>query len=186
MANEIETKVLDIDVATITVRLEEFGAKKILDTRLTVDWYRTASLKDGEDQWYLRIRTDSTGKSEITWKGKSTSLGVSHSRPEINLSIDDPSQYAEFFKAIDLAPYAHQEKDRRSFTLGDWRFDLDTYPGMAPYLEIEGPSEASIKAAMKKLGIEKNRTWNQGERRLIQEVYGLNWHAMRFKSKSGL
>ena len=30
------------------------------------------------------------------------------------------------------------------------------------------------------LGVEKNRTWNQGERVLIQDIYGLDWYKMYF------
>lgn len=180
MAYEIETKVLDIETAPIEQRLRALGAELVLATRLIVDWYRPAGLQDGEDQWYLRIRSRGDGSAEITWKGASTSLGVSHTRREINVPLTEPEAAKELFEAIDLVPYAHQEKDRQSFMLGDWRFDIDTYPGMPPYLEIEGPSEKSILEAMTKLGIEKNRTWNQGERTLIEQIYHLNWHAMQF------
>ena len=57
---------------------------------------------------------------------------------------------------------------------------MDTYPGMPPYLEIESDSEESIKEAMKLLGLENNKTWEKGERILIQEVYGLDWYNMNF------
>lgn len=58
--------------------------------------------------------------------------------------------------------------------------DIDSYPKMPSYLEIEGMSEEHIKEAITLLGLEKNRTWAQGERILIQEVYHLNWYEMRF------
>jgi hypothetical protein len=33
---------------------------------------------------------------------------------------------------------------------------------------------------IKKLGLEGNETWNDGEKTLIENKYGLNWSDMRF------
>ena len=180
MAQEIETKVLDIDKAALVARFQELGAEKTLETRLVVDWYRPKGIGEGEDPWFLRVRTDSSGKSEATWKALSDVIGTARKQKEINVTVQDPKKLAELFIAIGLEEYAHQEKDRTSFTLKDWRFDIDHYPGMPPFLEIEGKSEDHVNEAIKLLGLEKNKTWAKGERILIQEVYKLDWYSMRF------
>ncbi len=36
---EIETKVLEVNVEEIKVKLKDLGAKETQDTRLVVDWY---------------------------------------------------------------------------------------------------------------------------------------------------
>jgi hypothetical protein len=64
--------------------------------------------------------------------------------------------------------------------LKDWTFDIDQYPGMPAFLEVEGPSEMSVKNAISLLGLESNKTWAKGERILIQDIYGLDWYEMRF------
>lgn len=87
---------------------------------------------------------------------------------------------SDLFESIGLEKYAHQEKDRTSFTLKHWSFEIDDYPGMPPFLEIEGSSEDHVNEAIKLLGLEKNRTWAEGERKLIQNVYNLDWYGMRF------
>jgi hypothetical protein len=51
---------------------------------------------------------------------------------------------------------------------------------MPAFLEIEGKSEDEVKEAVALLGLENNRTWAEGERILIQKVYGLDWYDMRF------
>lgn len=51
---------------------------------------------------------------------------------------------------------------------------------MPAYLKIESDSEENIQEAIKMLGLENNKTWAQGERILIQEVYGLDWYHMEF------
>src|SRR3989344_408714 len=58
MAQEIETKVLDIDRDEVVKKLGTLGAKKIAETRLTVDWYRPKGIGEGEDPWFLRIRSN--------------------------------------------------------------------------------------------------------------------------------
>jgi len=64
MAHEIETKVLDIDVAEILEKMAQIWAKKVLETQLSVSWYHFRGVKRGEDLWFLRIRSDSDGTHE--------------------------------------------------------------------------------------------------------------------------
>jgi adenylate cyclase class 2 len=87
---------------------------------------------------------------------------------------------ADLFEELGLEKYAHQEKDRTTFTFKDWQFDIDQYPKMPPFMEIEGKSEEHLKEAMQLLGLENNRTYAKGERTLIQEVFGLDWYNMKF------
>lgn len=180
MAHEIETKVLDIDADEVRGKLLALGAEKKQDTRLVVDWYRIKDEKEGEESWFLRIRSNTAGKHEVTWKAKSEVIGIARKHKEINFFIDEPEKLADLFEGLGLEAYAHQEKDRISYTYKDWSFDIDMYPGMLPFLEIEGESEKHIQEALVLLGLEKNPTWATGERILIQERYGLDWYQMRF------
>ena len=180
MAYEIETKVIDIDAVAIREKLAALGTTKTSETRLVVDWYRPVGIIEGEDPWFLRIRLSSEGKYEVTWKAKSEVLGVARKHKEINFYIEDASALADLFEELGLELYAHQEKDRASFALKDWHFDIDQYPDMPAFLEIEGSSEEHVKEAMVLLGVAENRTWADGERTLIQDIYGLDWYKMRF------
>ena len=155
-------------------------AKKIQRTTLIVDWYRLIGTKEGEDNWFLRIRSNSKGKHEVTWKAKSSITGGVRKHKEINFSIDSPEKLSDLFQEIGLEKYAHQEKVRISFSLKGWTFDIDQYPNMPAFLEIEGSSEASVRKAIQLLGLKDNRTWAKGERMLIQDIYKLNWYEMRF------
>lgn len=180
MAHEIETKVLDIDADAIKQHLASLGAEKVQDTRLVVDWYRIKGVKEGDDSWFLRIRSDASGRHEVTWKARSDILGTARKHKEINFEIAEPEKLADLFVELGLEEYAHQEKDRTSYTYKDWRFDIDLYPGMPSFMEIEGASEESVNEAIALLGLQKNPTWAKGERILIQETYGLDWYQMRF------
>lgn len=151
MAHEIETKVLDIERPNADVAAVS----------------RT-------------FGTNATGVVSISASGWSDILGTARKHKEINFKISEPDKLADLFEELGFEAYAHQEKDRTTFVLKDWQFDLDQYPKMPAFLEVEGNSEEHVKEAMKLLDLEKNRTWAKGERILIQEIYGLDWYAMKF------
>jgi len=181
MAQEIETKILDVDEDVLARKLLELGAKKIQETKLTIDWYQPKGLiKDQQPPWFLRIRTSSEGKSEVTWKSWPKQVGIVKEVKEINFPVKSGQPVAELFEAIGLEKYAYQEKYRTSWQYEDWRFDLDRYPGVPAYLEIEGRDEQHLIQAIKLLGLENHRAVSEGERTLIQNEYRLDWYNMRF------
>ena len=181
MAYETETKILNVDKVEIEQKLGSLGAKKILDTKFVVDWFWEPGTEEGKEPWFLRIRTDGEGNSEVTWKARSEKLGKSRTHKEINFKVGDADAAREFLEELQLENNAHQEKLRTSWELKDWRFDLDQYPGMPAYLEIEGKSEDHIREAIGLLGLESHKASNEGERILIQKEYGLDWYQMTFK-----
>ncbi len=180
MANEIETKVLDIDAVAIEQKLLALSALKTPTTRLSVTWYGKAGIETGKEPWFMRIRSNTEGKHQVTWKAKSDIQGTTRKHKEINFYIDEPEQLADLFLELGFTAYAYQEKDRTSYAYKEWAFDLDQYPGMPALVEIEGTSEEHVKEAISLLGLESHTTWANGERILIQDVYKMDWHNMRF------
>lgn len=179
---EIETKILEVNPGEIAQRLDKIGAKKTEDTLLSVDWLRFADSAPNQQDWYLRIRSYKEKKVEITWKGKSHVHGVSRSHPEINLLVENHGQARALFEAIGMIVYAHQEKYRTSWDLDGVHFDLDTYPNMPSYLEIEADSDETIQKMIQTLGLSSHRISAEGERVLIENEYGLNWNEMHFSN----
>ncbi len=178
--HEIETKVLEVNVEEVKEKLKSIGAEETQNTRLVVDWYSPKGIQNNQHPWYLRIRTTSDGKNEVTWKSLPKITGNTRHSDEVNLNVPDASAMKKLFESIDLENYAHQEKDRVSFKFQDWSFDLDKYPGMPAYLEIEGKSHEHIQEAIKLLNLESHRSVGEGERILIEKEYKLNWLDMRF------
>ncbi len=178
--HEIEAKILEVDASGICNLLISLGAEKIQDTRLIVDWYCPVGTKEDEHLWYLRVRTNSEGKSEISWKSLPKMMGNTRHSDEVNLNVSSFELAKKLFENIGLENYAHQEKDRISFKLKDWNFDVDTYPNMPTYLEIEGISHEHVNEGIKLLGLENHKSVSEGERILIEKDYGLNWCDMRF------
>lgn len=178
---EIETKVLEVDVKSLKSRLSDIGAVQLQDTRLTVDWYCPNGANDDDTHpWYLRVRKTSDGKSEISWKSLGKFVGSTRQSQEVNINTSDFENSKLLLESIGLEHYAHQEKDRISYSYLEWNFDLDKYPGMPAYLEIEGKSEEHISEAIRLLGLEGHTSISKGETKLIKEKYKLDWYDMRF------
>jgi adenylate cyclase class 2 len=178
--HEIETKVLEVDTKSLIKNLEALGAEKIQEVMLTVDWFSAPGFDKDHQPWFLRVRSYSTGKIEVTWKGKHEIEGLARKVREVNVFVDNHENTKTLFKAIGLVCYAHQEKKRISWKLGNVQFDLDTYPKMPAYLEIEAPGEKEISEMIKKLNLSEHQTWNDGEKTLIEGKYKINWCDMRF------
>lgn len=178
--HEIETKILEVDVEKTKEKLKSLGAKEIKNTRLFVDWYCVKEAIEGSHPWYFRLRKTTDGKCEMTWKSLEKFVGNTRQSEEINVNIDDFEKAGKLIEALGLVHYAHQEKDRISYILKNWNFDLDKYPGMPAYLEIEGKSEEHVAEAIKLMELESHIALSQGETKLIREKYGLDWNNMRF------
>ena len=178
MINEIETKVLNIDFEKVNNRLKELGAECLQSTRLKVDWFRP--VKVDQSNWFLRIRSDSDGRNEVTLKTISKTNTIARECKEVSFFTEDVEKLKDLFVGIGLESYAHQDKDRTSWRYKGWRFDIDQYPNVPAFIEVEGESEDHVKKGIELLGLEGNKTWNDGERTLIQKEYGLNWFDMRY------
>ncbi len=178
--HEIETKILEVNTEEILKKLKLLGAEELKNTRLYVDWYCPQDALSTTHPWYLRVRKTSDGKAEISWKSLEKFVGNTRQSQEINIDVSDFENSKLLLEAIGLVHYAHQEKDRISFLYKDWNFDLDQYPKMPAYLEIEGNSEEHVGEAIKLLELENHEALSQGETKLIRERYGLDWNDMRF------
>lgn len=178
--HEIETKILEINEEDIIQKLEKLGAQKIEENTLVVDWFSLPNVPKGQQPYYLRIRSYSNGKVEVTWKGPYKVIGNSHQGKEINVLVDNHEKMRMIFESLGFVVYAHQEKKRMSWKLNNVQFDLDTYPNVPPYLEIEAGSEEEINDLIGKLDLKNYESWNNGERILIEEKYKLDWYNMHF------
>ena len=149
-------------------------------TRLKIDWFRPKGADENNNEWFLRIRSNSEGQYEVSYKEVTELLDTVRKCKEITFFTKNNEKLKDLFLAIGLENYAYQEKDRTSYQYKDWRFDIDSYPNMPSFIEVEGTSEEHVKEGVKLLGLESNKTWNDGERTLIQKVYSLDWYNMRF------
>lgn len=154
MAKEIEAKFINIDKDEIIVKLNSIGAKKVFDERLLRRCVYNLPIKK-EGAW-ARVR-DEVDKVTMTYKRVvSESLdGVE----EVEVQVDDFDKAREFLRSVGLEEKAYQETKRLRYIIeeDEVEFDIDTWPGLEPWIEIEAKSEETVIKYSELLGFD----WSQ-------------------------
>jgi adenylate cyclase class 2 len=77
----------------------------------------------------------------------------------------------EFLSKLGLVPMRQLEKYRHTFVLGDVTFDIDSWPKIPAYVEIEGPSVEALKAVCERLHMDWEKRFD-GDAREVFRKYG--------------
>lgn len=153
MDTEIEVKFLNIDHEIMRERLRAAGALCAVPMRLmrrAIIDYPDGRLQKGNENSFLRVR-DEGDKVTLTYK-KFESLSLSGAA-EIQLNVDSFENAVRLLEAAGLELKSFQESKRETWSLGDVEIVLDEWPWLTPYMEIEGPTEESLRQAASTLGL---------------------------------
>jgi adenylate cyclase class 2 len=152
MHTEIEAKFLDVDHDAMRRKLHELGAALVLPKR---SMHRiNYDLPSSDKRAWVRIR-DENDKVTLTYKQlNDRSL---HGTKEVNLTVDSFDQAGAFLDAVGLKAKTDQQTTRESWNLDGVEIELDEWPWVKPFLEIEGPNEAAVRKAAAQLGLEWDR-----------------------------
>ena len=78
----------------------------------------------------------------------------------------------EFLKALGARMTNYSETLRERWTLNNIEIDIDTWPHLEPYVEIEGGNEEKVKAVAEALGYNWSDAKFLGAGRVYEMVYG--------------
>ena len=176
---EHEAKILNVDIDAVRARLENLGAQKILEDTTYMEGFefnpesQSVSLTvpqqfreiiNAIDKLratgnmfsqgaYLRLRREGS-KYELIFKQRCALDSVVKSEVEISVLIhkDEWDTVVKMLESLGLSRIAVQEKKRISYEHGDTRYDVDTWPGVPPYVEVEAPSAQAVLEAVALLG----------------------------------
>ena len=177
---EIEVKILNISIADIIKKLHSINTKKltpvfIVDKKFD---FPDGRLKRQGDVLRLR-QADKT--AEITFKTKKRQSKFFRSALEFETAIDDVKMMEKILLAAGMVCIKIQEKKRSSFLGEGVRFEIDEYPGIPPFLEIEG-SPKTIRAALQSLNLSLRDTTTMTAPEVIRS-YGFDDRFISFKKK---
>lgn len=179
MPQEIETRVLDIDKAAIVGKLEQLGATKIKDVlqrRTTFD-YPDRRL-DAKDSW-IRLRDTGDGVVELAYKCQPPKEGAGIAQcEEVEFAVPDMETVEKFLLLIGFERKSYQETKRIRYQLDDLTFDVDEWPLIPPFVEVEGPSHARVLEGVRLLGYDEKDTF-PGSAGAVYEKHGIDWKAMK-------
>jgi adenylate cyclase class 2 len=159
MQTEYEARFLDIDVEKVTAALQDIGATQSQPRTLM----RRIVFKNNDITargGWLRLR-DEGHRVTLTYKQTTSEASAIDTTLEAEVIVSDFDGTRHLLVAMGFEPVRYQENYREEWHLGELRFDLDTWPDLPTFLEVEGPDARSVEEAAAKLGLE-----------LAQAVYG--------------
>lgn len=169
MQIEYEAMFPRIDKTEMRQRLQKAGArlvkKECLQKRVVFLLPRGVTIKNG----WLRVRDE---QDKITMSLKSIGRAMKEQK-EVCLQVDSFEKAKLFLTSLGCREKAYQENKRELWNLGDAEIVIDEWPFLEPLLEIEGKSEAAVKNAAKKLGMEYKEAVFYSADTLYSEKYGV-------------
>ncbi|MEK7632156.1 MAG: CYTH domain-containing protein [Patescibacteria group bacterium] len=154
---EIEAKYLGIDVSAVQEKLLQFGAQRMFERLYKRKVYDYADLRLNAVGAWVRVR-DEGDRITLGFKqrqGMAANAGQNDAgMEEIEVVVDSFDRTCLLLERIGLALKFYQENRRSRYVLDGITYDIDTWPGLAPYLEIEGPSWQAIDAGAVKLQLD--------------------------------
>ncbi len=152
LTNEIEVKILNIDVEVVKAKLTELHAKVVKDVFQTNQYYINPN---ETEKVAIRIRKENN-KSWVTIKRKLAKKenGV-RNREEIEEEISNPVEMEKIFFGLGLQKEKLYEIKRKYYSLNDCSVEIVHMATIPTYLEIEGSKE-NIYAVAEKLGFSED------------------------------
>ena len=155
---EIEVKILEIDVEEVRKKLLELGAEKVFEGDMksyAMDTEDKLITKKGE---LLRVRIEGS-EVKLNYKSKHEDDDEDHKVfEETEVPVGDFDKTVKLLGNLGFAPIVDYSKHRESYKLGDVRFEIDVYPDIPAFLEIEAPTKEDIKKAVEMLGYNMENT----------------------------
>lgn len=184
MQAEIEAKWLDVDLEKIRQKLADIGAVCVNPERLILR--RVYDYPDNrleESNGWVRVRNEG---DKITLSYKQLDDRTLYGTKEVSVLVDDFDKTCNFLEAIGLQSKAFQETKRESWKLGDVEIELDTWPWIPSFIEIEADNEAKLKEVAESLGLDYKNALHGSVELAYQAVYDVteseidNWEEILF------
>lgn len=148
MQTEIEAKWLAIDPTEMRQALERARATLASPERSMIrrnfDYPDMHLEKVGG---WVRVRNEG---DKITLSYKQLNNRTVHGTKEVDVVVDDFDATCNFLKAIGLKQTSTQETKRESWKLGDTEIEIDTWPWIPTFVEIEAKSEDELFSVAEK------------------------------------
>ncbi|MFD7505804.1 class IV adenylate cyclase [Streptomyces sp. NPDC059850] len=145
---EFEGRALGIDVAAITATIRQRGGAHVADRLMRRHVY---DIVPGEQGRWIRLRD--TG-SEVTLCVKHITSDAIDGTREEEVAVSSFEDTHALLNLMGFTAKAYQENRRTSYVLEGVRLEIDSWPLIPPYLEIEGDSTEEVTSTAKLLGLD--------------------------------
>lgn len=173
MSYEIEARFLEVDKKDLISKLLALGAQDKGEHLLRETIY------DADDSWktkHKRLRVRQVG--DVVYLTYKEGNGVGMKTIEHEVTTSDFDKTTVILKSVGLRANRIQEKYRHSFLLNSAVIDIDTWPRVPTYVEIEASTVESVKNTAQKLGFNWNQRVEKDGYWILKEEYGIDLHSL--------
>ncbi|MFD3461214.1 class IV adenylate cyclase [Nocardia fluminea] len=146
MPIEHEAKIFDIDPDTIERHILDKGGYRLGERFMRRYVYDITAGIDGK---WIRLRDNGIRTTLAVKEITSDAIDGTH---EVEVSVDDFATTNTLLEMMGFSAKSYQETRRISYTLDGAELELDTWPGIPPYLEIEAATKADVIRVAELLG----------------------------------
>jgi len=175
MKTEIETRFLDINKDQLVKDLIILGATDKGEIKLYEIIFYDKDLNWLKENKLVKLRKNGDKIKLIYKNNKEQKVD---SAKEIEFSVDNLEDSKNFLEALGLIAYRTVEKYRHTFELDGVTLDIDTWPKIPVYVELEGNSVEELKAVTKKIELNWEDRFDQ-DPRFVYKKYGFDFDNIR-------
>lgn len=150
MPIEFEAKVLDVEPDEMADRILLLGGRRVGSRMMRRYVY---DIQAGDESRWIRLRDSG---AEVTLTVKEIAHDGIDGTTETEVVVGDFETTNELLRRIGFKPKSYQENRRTSFELADAQLELDQWPLIPPYLEIEGRSREHVVEVGRMLGVSED------------------------------
>ena len=150
---EIEVKILEINVEEIEKKIKKMEAEKVFEGQVVSVYFDFSDKLLEKEGKILRLRQKG-GKVILTYK-ELISQDEAKIMDEYELTVSDFESMKRIFEGIGLLTLYEFNKHRITYKLNQTHFEIDKYPAIPAFLEIEAPDLDTINEIVSELGFSK-------------------------------
>ena len=165
MDTEIEATFTNVNPEEIRKRLLNLGAKLRQSERLMRR--KNYDYPDGrldKINGWIRLRDEA---DKVTLAYKQLNDRTIQGTKEVSVTVGDFERTANFLTVIGLEMKSYQETKRESWTIGETEIEIDTWPWIPPFVEIEGKDEETVQQVANDLGFD----WKDAKHGSVENIY---------------
>ncbi len=168
MKTEYEIRILEIDKESIIKLLEGLGAIKkgeYIQKRYVYD------LKPVQNGKWIRLRTNG---NETTLTYKDVVSNTVDGTKELEFQVESFDKANEFLNRIGFRARNYQENKRIQYILDNVEIDIDTWPMIPTYLEIEASNEKEIYNMIGRLKLNNSKITSLNCDDIYRQIYNID------------
>jgi adenylate cyclase class 2 len=168
VAIEHDAKILGVDPDLFETMLHHLGAERVSETRLMRRY--VYDITPGDASKWIRLRD--TGR-EVTLTIKQIVHDGIDGTHETEVVVDDFETTNALLGMLGFTPKAYQENRRTSFLLEGAQVELDEWPLIPPYVEIEAGSKDEVVRVAALLGVDASELTGENTTKVYAR-YGID------------